>query len=289
MPLLAWAAALERGSEHPLAAAIVAAARQYKAPRVLARDFAAHTGRGVSGEVAGHRVLLGNLALLEAEGVETGSLEARAMPPLARGAIVMFMALDGQAAGLFVIDDPLRDDAAATIAALRAQGLRVEMLTGDSAMTARHIADALGGLDGLHAGLSPADKQDIVRRLQSEGHRVAMTGDGINDAPALAAADVGIAMGSGTDVAIQSAGCTLLGGDIAAVLRARRIAQATMRNIRQNLFFSLVFNGIGVPVAAGALYPFTGILLSPMFAGAAMALSSVAVITNALRLRSAPA
>ena len=283
--LLSWAAALERGSEHPLAAALLAAARIRKVPRALARGFEAQVGRGVSGEVGGQRILLGNRSLLDAEQVDTTVLDARALPFRERGAIVLFIAIGGQPAGLFVIDDPLREDAASTVAALRARGVRVLMLTGDNSTTAQQVATRLGGLDGIHAGLSPADKQDVVRQLQAAGHRVAMTGDGINDAPALAAADVGIAMGSGTDVAIQSAGCSLLGGDIGAVLRARRIAEATMRNIRQNLFFSLVFNGIGVPVAAGVLYPFTGILLSPMLAGAAMALSSVTVILNALRLR----
>jgi Cu+-exporting ATPase len=283
--LLSWAAALERGSEHPVAAALIAAARDRKAPRALARGFESIAGQGVSGQVAGHRLLLGNHRLLEAGQVSTDLLEQRATAYREQGGIVLFMAVDSQPAGLLAIQDPLRADAAATVSALRRQGLRVIMATGDNARTAQHVAGSLGGLDGLYAGLSPAEKQDVVRRLQAEGHRVAMAGDGINDAPALAAADIGLAMGSGTDVAIQSAGCTLLGGDIAAILRARRVAEATLRNIRQNLFFSLVFNGLGVPIAAGVLYPWTGILLSPMFAGAAMALSSVTVITNALRLR----
>ena len=285
--LLAWAAAVERGSEHPLATAIVGAARERKLPRALAREFTAHTGQGVSAQVDGHAILLGNHKLLAAQGVASDGLEAQAAVHRLRGSIALLVAVDGRPAGLIAVSDPLRENAAATVSALRGQGLRVIMLTGDNAVTARHIAERVGGLDGFHADLSPADKQRIVRELQHEGRRVAMTGDGINDAPALAAADVGIAMGGGTDVAIQSAGVTLLGGDLGGVLRARRVALATMRNIRQNLFFSLIFNGIGVPVAAGALYPIAGILLSPMIAGAAMALSSVTVITNALRLRNA--
>ncbi len=287
LTLLAWSAALERGSEHPLASALITAARERKAPRALARDFEAIAGQGVRGDVGGHAILLGNRALLDAQGVPTETLDSRAEVHREQGSIALYIAVECQPAGVLVIHDPLRKDAAATVTALRARGLRVIMATGDNARTAAHTAESLGGLDGVKAGLSPAGKQDFVRQLQAEGHRVAMAGDGINDAPALAAADIGLAMGGGTDVAIQSAGCTLLGGDIAAILRARRIAEATMRNIRQNLFFSLVFNGLGVPIAAGALYPFTGILLSPMFAGAAMALSSVTVITNALRLRHA--
>jgi Cu+-exporting ATPase len=287
--LLAWAAAVERSSEHPLASAIVAGARERRAPRALAREFASHTGLGVSARVEDREILLGGRRLLEERGIATDLLQKQAAAYRDRGSIVLFIAVGGLPAGLIAVHDPLRQTAVAAVRALRTQGLRIIMLTGDNATTAQHVAAQLGGLDGVRAELSPADKQRIVRELQHERRRVAMTGDGINDAPALAAADVGIAMGGGTDVAIQSAGVTLLGGDLGGVLRALTIARATMRNIRQNLFFSLVFNGIGVPVAAGVLYPFAGILLSPMIAGAAMALSSVTVITNALRLRNARA
>jgi P-type Cu+ transporter len=286
--LLSLAAAAERPSEHPLARALVAAAVERHAPRNLARNFMAHAGLGVSANVAGHAVLIGNAALLESHGIQTQALSMRAAEFRAEGSIVLFMAVDGRLAGLFAVNDPLRESAAPTIRRLRQLGIRVVMLTGDNLVTARHVAALLGGIDEVLADRSPAEKLQVVRGLQSKGRRVAMTGDGINDAPALAAAEVGIAMGSGTDVAIQSAGVTLLGGDIGAILRARHIAEATMRNIRQNLFFSLVFNGIGVPVATGMLYPITGTLLSPMFAGAAMAFSSVTVISNALRLRRVP-
>jgi P-type Cu+ transporter len=200
------------------------------------------------------------------------------------GAGVMLVAIDGALAGLIAVADPVRANARISIEALRKQGLRVIMLTGDNATTAQVVAGAVGGLDGVQAGLKPEDKARIVKELKAKGAKIAMAGDGINDAPALAAADVGLAMGTGTDVAIESAGITLTKGDLAAVVRARTLAKATMGNIRQNLFFSFLFNGIGVPVAAGVLYPVTGLLMSPMFAGAAMALSSLTVVTNALRL-----
>ena len=287
--LLRLAAGAELASEHPLAQAVLgaAAARGLEAARPT--DFRLHVGRGISATLEGRRVTLGSEALLGQMAIDTAELGRRAAPHRRDGASIICIAIDAQAAGILAVADPLRPSAAPAVRALRLLGLRVIMLTGDNAATAAAVAARVGGLDGLQSDLSPADKQAVVRDLQRAGYKVAMTGDGINDAPALAAADVGIAMGGGTDVAIQSAGITLLGGDLAGVLRARRFARATMRNIRQNLFFSLVFNGIGVPVAAGLLFPFTGLLLSPMIAGAAMALSSVTVIANALRLNGLPA
>jgi Cu+-exporting ATPase len=221
---------------------------------------------------------------MERVGADPTVLAAAAEAHRRDGAGVMLVAVDGALAGLVAVADPVRAEAGAAIRVLRAEGLRVVMLTGDNATTAEAVARAVGGLDGVHADLRPEDKARIVIELKGRGARVAMAGDGINDAPALAAADVGLAMGTGTDVAIESAGMTLTKGDLSAIVRARRLARATMRNIRQNLFFSFLFNGIGVPVAAGVLYPVWGILLSPMLAGAAMALSSFAVVTNALRL-----
>jgi Cu+-exporting ATPase len=238
----------------------------------------------VSATVDGVVVVVGNAAAMARAGVDPAVLEARAEALRATGAGTVFVAIDGAFAGLVAVADPVRDGATAAVAALRGQGLRVIMLTGDNTTTANAVAAAVGGLDGVRAGLGPADKAAAVADLKAAGHKVAMAGDGINDAPALAAADVGLAMGTGTDVAIQSAGMTLVGGDIAAIVRARALSVAAMRNIRQNLFFSFVFNGVGVPVAAGVLYPGFGILLSPMFAGAAMALSSLTVVINALRL-----
>jgi Cu+-exporting ATPase len=229
-------------------------------------------------------VLVGNAEQMTLAGADTAPLADAADRYRSEGAGVMFVAIDGQLAGLLVVADPIKQSARAAVAALRAEGLRIVMLTGDVAATANAVAVAIGGIDEVHAGLKPADKARIVGELRAKGAIVAMAGDGINDAPALAAADVGVAMGTGTDVAIESAGMTLTKGDLAAMVRARRLAKATMRNIRQNLLFSFLFNGIGVPVAAGVLYPVAGILLSPMLAGAAMALSSFTVVTNALRL-----
>ena len=221
---------------------------------------------------------------MERVGADTSMLTDAADRHREEGAGVMFVAIDGRLAGLLAVADPIKESARAAIAALREEGLRIVMLTGDAEGTANAVAKAIGGIDDVHAGLKPEDKARIVGELKAKGAKVAMAGDGINDAPALAAADVGVAMGTGTDVAIESAGMTLTKGDLAAMVRARRLAKATMRNIRQNLFFSFLFNGIGVPVAAGVLYPVAGILLSPMIAGAAMALSSFTVVTNALRL-----
>ena len=282
--VLRLAASLERGSEHPLAEAIVSGAEEQGVAIPPSADFASHTGRGVSGTVEGRPVALGNAALMEQVGVDPQLLVSAADERRSEGQGVMFAAFDGALAGLLVVADPIKDSAVDAIAALRRDGIRVVMLTGDNRRTAEAVARKVG-IDEVMADVLPEQKQAVVERLKGEGRRVAMAGDGINDAPALAAADVGIAMGTGTDVAMESAGVTLVKGDLSGIVRARRLSKATMRNIRQNLFFSFVFNGAGIPVAAGVLYPWTGLLLSPMIAGAAMALSSVAVIGNSLRLR----
>ncbi|MGI4879951.1 MAG: heavy metal translocating P-type ATPase [Janthinobacterium lividum] len=282
--LLAAAAAVEAQSEHPLARSIITAAREQKLALGKVDDFASQTGLGVSALVDGVAVALGNGAQMTRIGVDFSPLEAAADAHRKSGAGTLFVAIDGKLAGFLAVADPVRSNVRDAITALRADGLRVIMLTGDNLTTANAVATAIGGLDEVRAGLKPEDKARIVGELKAQGRRVAMAGDGINDAPALAAADVGLAMGTGTDVAIESAGMTLTSGDISAIVRARKLSKATMRNIRQNLFFSFLFNGIGVPVAAGVLYPVAGILLSPMFAGAAMALSSFTVVLNALRL-----
>ncbi len=282
--LLALAAAVEAQSEHPLAHAIVTAAQERGLKLAMVQDFESQTGLGISATVNGRSVVIGNAAQLRRIGADPEPLEHRAQPHRADGAGVMLVAIDGRTAGLLAVADPIRANAREAIAALRADGLNVVMLTGDNAATAEAVARQVGGLDAVHADLRPDDKARIVGELKASGASVAMAGDGINDAPALAAADVGLAMGTGTDVAIESAGMTLTRGDLSAIVRARRLADATMRNIRQNLFFSFLFNGIGVPVAAGVLYLPFGILMSPMFAGAAMALSSFTVVANALRL-----
>ena len=282
--VLAAAAAVEGQSEHPLAHALVVAAQSAKLTFGSVEQFESQTGLGVSGIVDGKRVVVGNAAQMERIGVDASPLADTAEDYRRDGAGVMLVAIDGKLAGLLAVTDPLRESARDAITALKAEGLRIVMLTGDAEGTAQAVAKAIGGIDEVHAGLKPEDKARIIGELKAKGAKVAMAGDGVNDAPALAAADVGVAMGTGTDVAIQSAGMTLTKGDLAAMVRARRLARATMRNIRQNLWFSFVFNGIGVPVAAGVLYPVAGILLSPMLAGAAMALSSFTVVTNALRL-----
>ena len=282
--VLSAAAAVEARSEHPLARAVVDAARDQGVEKVEARDFESQTGLGVSGLVGGCFVAVGNAEQMERVGADAAPLAFAAERHRGTGAGVMFVAIAGRLAGLLVVADPVKESAGPAIAALREEGLRIVMLTGDAEATAKAVANTIGGIDEVHAGLRPEDKARIVAELRAKGAVVAMAGDGINDAPALAAADVGVAMGTGTDVAIESAGVTLTKGDLAAMVRARRLAKATMRNIRQNLFFSFLFNGIGVPVAAGVLYPVAGILLSPMIAGAAMALSSFTVVTNALRL-----
>ena len=282
--LLALVGAVETRSEHPLAHAIVTAATDRGLAMGKVEDFASQTGLGVSARVDGREVVIGNTAQMNRVGVDPAPLGDAGNRHRREGAGVMLVAVEGRLAGLLAVADPVRGTARQAIAALRHAGLRVVMLTGDDRVTAEAVARAVGGLDDIRADLKPEDKARIVDELKADGHRVAMAGDGINDAPALAAADVGLAMGTGTDVAIESAGMTLTRGDLSAIVRARKLAHATMRNIRQNLFFSFLFNGIGVPVAAGVLYPVAGILLSPMLAGAAMALSSFTVVLNALRL-----
>ncbi|CAN5140912.1 heavy metal translocating P-type ATPase [soil metagenome] len=282
--LLALSAAVESQSEHPLAQAIVVAASDRGLQLGTVTDFASQTGLGVSATVNGRSVVIGNAAQMQRVGVNPQPLDAAADRHRSDGAGVILISVNGALAGLLAVADPVRTSAHDAIAALRKQGLRVIMLTGDNRTTADAVARAVGGVDDVRADLRPEDKARIIGELKAGGARVAMAGDGINDAPALAAADVGLAMGTGTDVAIESAGMTLTRGDLSAIVRARKLARATMRNIRQNLFFSFLFNGIGVPVAAGVLFPVAGILLSPMLAGAAMALSSFTVVLNALRL-----
>ncbi len=282
--ILRLAASLERGSEHPLAAAIVEAARDKGLQLGTADDFQSVTGKGVTGRVDGATVALGNVKLLADLGIDSGSLEEVSEEHRSKGETIMFVALDGQVAGIIGVSDPVKESTPATLEALREEGVRIVMLTGDNLATARAVADRLGITD-VEAEVLPHEKGAVVARLQQEGAVVAMAGDGVNDAPALAQADVGIAMGTGADVAIQSAGVTLIKGNLDGIVRARRLSRAAMGNIRQNLFFAFFYNALGVPVAAGALYPFTGILLNPIIAAAAMALSSVSVISNALRLR----
>jgi len=281
--LLKLAASVEQGSEHPLAAAIVAGAGERGVRPAAAREFASRTGRGVTGVVDGRRVALGNRALLQEMGIDPGPLTAQAEALRAEGQGVMFVAADGRAAGLLAVSDPVKASTPEALRLLRDDGVRVVMVTGDSRATAEAVARVLG-IEDVRADVRPEEKVEIVSRLQAEGRVVAVAGDGINDAPALARADVGVAMGSGTDVAMESAGITLVKGDLRAIARARRLSRATMRNIRQNLFFAFVYNALGIPVAAGVLYPFFHLLLNPMFAAAAMSFSSVSVIGNALRL-----
>ncbi|TAM16763.1 MAG: heavy metal translocating P-type ATPase, partial [Candidimonas sp.] len=277
-------ASVERASEHPLAAAIVAAALERKLTLSPVTDFDSPAGKGVVGAVEGVQVVCGSARFLTEQGIEVQSLTAAAEAVRAQAATVIFVGLGGKLAGFVGIADPVKESTPQAIKALRADGIRVVMLTGDGQTTAQAVARALG-IDEVIADVLPQDKSLVVQRLKSEGRIVAMAGDGVNDAPALAAADVGIAMGTGTDVAMESSGVTLLKGDLLGIVRARRVSQATMRNIRQNLFFAFVYNAAGVPLAAGVLYPFFGILLSPVVAAAAMALSSVSVISNSLRLR----
>jgi P-type Cu+ transporter len=284
--VLTLAAALEKGSEHPLAAAIVGGAAERGITIPDAVEFASVTGMGVTGQVDGKVVGLGNKALMEQLGIDPAALQQRADEHRAEGQGVMFVAVDRRLAGLVAVADPVKDSAIDAVAALREDGVRLVMLTGDNRRTAEAVARKIGGIDEVMADVLPEQKKTVVEELRRQGRRVAMAGDGINDAPALAAADVGIAMGTGTDVAMESAAITLVRGDLGGIVRARHLSRATMRNIRQNLFFSFVFNAAGVPVAAGVLYPTFGLLLSPIIAGAAMAFSSVAVIGNSLRLRS---
>jgi Cu+-exporting ATPase len=281
--LLRLAASLDQGSEHPLAEAIVAEARRRGLALVAAEDFESSTGIGVRGRVEGRRVAIGNTALMDELSVAVTAMSERADTLRGQGASVMYVAVDGRFAGLIAVADPIKASTPEAIRALHAEGLRIVMATGDGVATARSVAQELG-IDEVHGEVRPQDKIALVQRLKAEGRRVAMAGDGINDAPALAGADVGIAMGTGTDVAMSSAQVTLVKGDLRGILRARRLSQATVANMKQNLVFAFVYNALGVPIAAGLLYPFTGLLLSPMIAALAMSLSSVSVVSNALRL-----
>jgi len=282
--VLQLAASLEQGSEHPLAEAIVEEAKGKGLQLFAVEEFASETGKGVMGQVNGRRVAVGNHKLLEAFGTDPGDLAGQAEELRRTGATAMFVAIDGQPAGLLGVADPIKSTTPEAIRRLKALGLHIVMLTGDSRTTAEAVARELG-IDEVEAEVSPDRKNEVVRQLQEQGRTVVMAGDGINDAPALAQAQVGIAMGSGTEVAMESAGITLVKGDLTGIVKAVSLSRATMRNIRQNLFFAFVYNSLGVPVAAGVLYPFFGLLLSPMIAAAAMSLSSVSVVGNALRLR----
>jgi len=280
---LRLAASVEKASEHPLAVAIVAAAQERGLAPAAVSEFDSPTGKGVVGVAEGHRVALGNANFLNESGIDTAALASEAERLRQDGATAIFLAVDRSVAAVIAIADPIKATTPAALQALSSEGVRVVMLTGDNRTTAQAVAKRLG-IAEVAAEVLPDQKSAVVERHRREGHVVAMAGDGVNDAPALAAADVGIAMGTGTDVAIESAGVTLLKGDLTGIVRARRLSRATMGNIRQNLFFAFVYNAAGVPIAAGVLYPFFGILLSPIIAAAAMALSSVSVIGNALRL-----
>jgi Cu+-exporting ATPase len=282
--LLRLAGSLERASEHPLAQAIITGAEQRGVSLVPVTDFRSLTGQGVTGRVDGKMVAIGNTRLFKTLSVDSESLRGPADELRRDGQTAMFVAIENKPAGILGVSDPIKASTPEAIQLLHQAGLRLVMLTGDSRETAGAVARKLN-IDDVHAEVLPDQKSAAVKKLQQEGRKVAMAGDGVNDAPALAQADVGIAMGTGTDVAIQSAGVTLVKGDLRAIVRARKLSQATMRNIRQNLFFAFVYNAVGVPIAAGLLYPVFGLLLSPMIASAAMTLSSVSVIANALRLR----
>jgi P-type Cu+ transporter len=282
--ILRVAATLERPSEHPLASAILAAAKEKETGFGDLTDFHYRTGKGITGLVDGKKAALGNRALFAEVGIGLGDLDSRAKSLEVEGQSVVFVALDGEAVGLVAVSDPVKGTTPEALEQLRKQGLHIVMLTGDSRRVAEAVARKLG-IERVEAEIQPGQKGEVIKRLQAEGHIVAMAGDGVNDAPALSQANVGIAMGTGTDVAIESAGVTLLRGDLRGIVRARALSRATMRNIRQNLFFAFVYNALGVPVAAGVLYPFFGLLLSPIIAAAAMTFSSISVIANALRLR----
>ena len=284
--LLRLTASLENVSEHPLAAAIVAGARERNIGIVEVESFTSATGMGVTATVEGRTVAIGNVRHLEALGIDPGVLLGRAEALRTEGQTVVLVAVDGKPAGLVGVTDPIKPTTVEAIRALHDEGVKVVMLTGDNRTTAEAVAKSVG-IDQVEADVLPDQKAAVVKRLQGRGERVAMAGDGVNDAPALAQADVGIAMGTGTDIAMESAGVTLVKGDLRGIVRARRLSRATMKNIRQNLFFALVYNVLGVPIAAGILYPWLGLLLSPMIASAAMTFSSVSVIGNALRLRRA--
>jgi Cu+-exporting ATPase len=282
--VLRLAASVERASEHPLGVAIVRAAQERGVPIAAVLDFDSPTGRGAVGTVDGKKIALGNAKFLGELNVDVAGLSDQAEALRQAGATAIFMAVDGHVAGILAIADPVKASTPEALSALKAEGVRVVMLTGDNWTTAKAVARRLG-IDDVEAEVLPDQKSAVVQRYKTAGRVVAMAGDGVNDAPALAAADVGIAMGTGTDVAMESAGITLLKGDLTGIVRARRLSQAVMRNIRQNLFFAFIYNAFGVPIAAGVLYPVFGILLSPIIAAAAMSLSSVSVVGNALRLR----
>jgi Cu+-exporting ATPase len=282
--VLRLAASVERGSEHPLAAAIVKAAENRSLRLGSAQKFESRTGRGVIASVEGRNVALGNVKLIEELGIDPAAARNRAEEHRSQGQTAMFVAIDGTVAGVIAVADPIKDSTPEAIAALHAAGIRIIMLTGDSRTTAEAVGKTLN-LDEVRAEVLPDQKSQVVKELQKQGRVVAMAGDGVNDAPALAQAEVGIAMGSGTDVAMESAGITLLKGDLRGIERARVLSRATMKNIRQNLWLAFVYNVLGIPIAAGVLYPVFGVVLSPMVASAAMTLSSVSVITNAVRLR----
>jgi Cu+-exporting ATPase len=284
--LLRLAASLERSSEHPLADAILGGAAERGVFPTLVEHFQSFTGKGVHGRVDGKLVAVGNLVLMTELYVDTRPLADQAEAHRADAQTIMFVAVDGTLAGILGVADPIKSTTSEAIEDLHARGLNVIMLTGDNRTTAESVAKRLR-IDSVFAGVLPERKADVIQELQRNGHSVAMAGDGINDAPALALADVGIAMGTGSDAAIESAGVTLVGGDLRGIVRARHLSQLTMSNIRQNLFFAFIYNTLGVPIAAGALYPVFGLLLSPIIAAAAMSLSSVSVIANALRLRRA--
>jgi Cu+-exporting ATPase len=282
--VLGFAASLERASEHPLAAAIIKGTEEQGLTLMQVADFQSLTGRGVTGQVKGRHVALGNAQLMTELGIDSGLLTDRIETLSKQGQTVMIIAIDGKAAGLLGVADPIKKTTLKALAEFHKEGIKVVMLTGDSRTTAEFVAQSLG-IKQVYAEVLPDQKSEVVKKLQTEGRIVAMAGDGINDAPALAAAHIGIAMGTGTDIAMESAGVTLVKGDLLGLSKARHLSRATMRNIRQNLFFAFVYNILGIPVAAGVLYPFFGVLLSPMIAAAAMSFSSVSVITNALRLK----
>jgi P-type Cu+ transporter len=282
--ILRLAGTLEQASEHPIAAAITSGARERGVEFAALSDFQSATGKGVTGNIGGRKIAVGTLKLMEGMVAHDSAVGARAEELRREGQTVMFIAIDGKPAGLLGVADPTKDSTPEALNLLRKEGIEIVMVTGDSETTAKAVAKKLG-IEEVYAGVLPERKVEVVQSLKAKGRVVAMAGDGINDAPALAAADVGIAMGSGTDIAMQSAGVTLVKGDLRGIVRCRRLSEATMRNIRQNLFFAFVYNAIGVPIAGGLLYPVARILLNPMIAAAAMSLSSVSVIGNALRLR----
>jgi Cu+-exporting ATPase len=282
--ILRFAASLEQVSEHPLASAIVKGAKDKGLTLMQVEDFNSLTGRGVTGGVKSHQIALGNATLMAELNVDTQQLVGRVDTLRQQGQTVMLISIDNKAAGLISVADPIKKNSVKALQQLHKSGIKVVMLTGDNQVTAQAVAQNLG-IDQVYADVLPEQKAEVVKKLQQEGHIVAMAGDGINDAPALAQADIGIAMGTGTDIAMESAGVTLVKGDLLGISKAHRLSQSTMQNIRQNLFFAFIYNSLGVPVAAGLLYPFFGILLSPMIAAAAMSFSSVSVISNALRLR----